>query len=890
MPPLSVDHLLANLEGMRRLAHRLVRDPHAADDVAQDALLVALTRGPRHGRNLRGWLNGIVRNVARDRTRSDVRRVHREAKRASAESPPEPPELAVQAAEQKRLIDAVMSLQEPYRSAIWRRYFENKPPRVIAREDGVPVETVRTWVKRAHALLRTRLDEAHGGDRRAWALALAPFASASSGASIPLAVGGVIMSAKSKAVALAAAVLLLGVTAFFLTRGQQAPDSGPALADGTIEGSADTLDTPTLDGERGSTSLAADDDAPIDPSLLISGRVVDERGEPLGGVEIRSGQAAEADLAALTGVAQSGPDGSFAFAGPADQARQRVVAQSPGRLPAHVVLRPGTSESPTLRLPRVPTYYFRVLDRESDAPLVGVSCETRRRAHGMAWIERRQTDASGLVSIRSPVAHDLDSTLPIRFQHAGYTPLLQITRHGLGRASGTKDNPRDIYLAQTKGLVLVVQDEGGTPVPGARVRAWAGSSSGSPIGPEWEVHYLGTDLKHDALVFLGEATSDEEGRVRLGAPPNGQTWHARAETTDAIGFAWRGRLPRAGKREDVIRLMPAYTVRGRVMDVSGAPASNVVVQTMPWPYANAMVNGGRISTPPAEVSAGHHTRTDADGRYELALIGFPAPPHEVSLGAQRGDIGHAFVRLTRGAAKGRVIEADIRYEKKYEFLPVRVVDEEGLPVAGAVVAWRGMLPGSITDAEGRTKVMHVPGVRKGNLMARHPGRATVNVTPAEGAQHVELVMPKAATLTGRVVDPKGAPRAVYIDVYDADVAEMKEQAQRQIFVPHWQGRTEADASGRFHLVGLRPGPWFVSYWYSTKREGKHHTVRGTAVVSGDEPVELTLPEEEPDTPVGSVVRGTVVDAAGQPTTDYFLYLRQPGEFRGASALGPPVPV
>ena len=40
----------------------------------------------------------------------------------------------------------------------------------------MPVDTVWNRLRRAHALLRERLDSEHGGDRRAWLLPLAPLA------------------------------------------------------------------------------------------------------------------------------------------------------------------------------------------------------------------------------------------------------------------------------------------------------------------------------------------------------------------------------------------------------------------------------------------------------------------------------------------------------------------------------------------------------------------------------------------------------------------------------------------------------------------------------------------------------------------------------------------
>jgi hypothetical protein len=71
----------------------------------------------------------------------------------------------------------VLALEEPYRETVLLRYFENLPPRAIARRLAVPVETVRTRLKRALETLRARLDRDYGA-RGAWSLALVPFARA----------------------------------------------------------------------------------------------------------------------------------------------------------------------------------------------------------------------------------------------------------------------------------------------------------------------------------------------------------------------------------------------------------------------------------------------------------------------------------------------------------------------------------------------------------------------------------------------------------------------------------------------------------------------------------------------------------------------------------------
>src|SRR5262245_2004586 len=107
----------------------------------------------------------------------------------------------------RRVVSSVLALEEPYRDVVLLRFFEDLPPREVARRLGVPTETVRTRTRRALDRLRERLDAEHGGDRAAWSAALAPVAA------LPTVV--VALSAGAKVSIGAAFVLLAGAAAWF---------------------------------------------------------------------------------------------------------------------------------------------------------------------------------------------------------------------------------------------------------------------------------------------------------------------------------------------------------------------------------------------------------------------------------------------------------------------------------------------------------------------------------------------------------------------------------------------------------------------------------------------------------------------------------------------------
>jgi RNA polymerase sigma-70 factor (ECF subfamily) len=181
----------AHVAGLRRLAAHLLRDPARADDAVQDALVVALTRPPSVGARLGAWLKGVLRNKAREARRGDERRRRHEGAVSPREAAMDVQEIAGGLEVQRRAVEAVRALDEPYRSAVWWHYFEGLDARTVAERQSVPLETARTRLKRALERLRADMDQ-RCGDRKAWMAALAPLAtglSAPAGAGIAAGAG-----------------------------------------------------------------------------------------------------------------------------------------------------------------------------------------------------------------------------------------------------------------------------------------------------------------------------------------------------------------------------------------------------------------------------------------------------------------------------------------------------------------------------------------------------------------------------------------------------------------------------------------------------------------------------------------------------------------------------
>lgn len=166
--PPDLKALLENADWVRTLALRLAKDPHEADDLEQDTWLRAFRRPPRSGADPRNWLATVMRNALRLRRRSDHRRAAREHA-AAREEQVESTEAAVEReALKRRLAEAVLRLPEQQRDAVILRYFDGLSPPEIAARRGVPIDTVRTRLRRARSSLRRMLrSEQRGG--RVWA-------------------------------------------------------------------------------------------------------------------------------------------------------------------------------------------------------------------------------------------------------------------------------------------------------------------------------------------------------------------------------------------------------------------------------------------------------------------------------------------------------------------------------------------------------------------------------------------------------------------------------------------------------------------------------------------------------------------------------------------------
>ncbi len=609
-PSPKVESLLAHARWARSLARELVGDSHLADDLTQDALAAALVRPPEDATRAQGWLARVLRNrQASNRRRADARD-RAEPRAAKAEAQPSTLELVEQAETQRRLVECVLALEEPYRRTVLLRWFGDLPPREIARTENVPLATVTSRLTRAHAKLRERLERDYGNEGRSWLRALAPLALADLRPAVPLepaaeaaadvaadvaagAAEGTGTGLSASAAAVAGAVLASSVAALALVwlavrvLSTPAAERGASLEanSGANRSIADRSSVRAVaDAASASGSTRAELDAgepavsiaPPASSATVRGRAVFADGRPAPGARIGTGPLEWFD------------------AQPKPAAFHEVFADAQGRF----------------ELPPSSSRWRQLTATHADA----APSET-------LTLDSNSIDSHSL-NRRSPGAAELDAREPGE---------LVLTLRTGGRLLGTVFAPDGRPAAERE--VRLMSDFGA----GALSRTTASDGSFAfaalPVG-RWTL-----------LSFPSDAELSE---LRLGEPGSISPFEHLAQRTLEVrdGETLHVELGRAPERPVV--------VEGRVT-ARGAPQSALLQFVGPGERALELQ---RVA------------RTDADGRYRVALAEpgayllkvtvFDAPgTHSVErvLEAPNAERWRHDIELPSGALRGRVLDA-----------------------------------------------------------------------------------------------------------------------------------------------------------------------------------------------------------------------------------------
>lgn len=697
MDEISSDELLLQHQAfLRRLARRLIADEHRAEDVAQDAALLVLERAPRGLRSTRAWLARVVRNLAINAARGERRRVARE----QSVRPPDPPRTPEEVAEslqlQRRVVEAVERLDEPYRSVVYLRYHADLGPKEIAERLGIPVSTVKTRLDRGLARLRFALDDAHGGRRHWWVVGLAgelgrrgrPW----TWAEIGRLAGGLAMGSKGIVAALALVTVALAGAWWSL---RPAPE-GPAAAEpGALAGiepaheasAAPSLAPPEARRERVAEAVPA---PAVEPSAAASAApettgpgllTVRLRGwdpEDQGPVSLRVSDSASGEprlSVERPAAAAIDLDASAFFRNPGDSPAQLLVrADHPRYLPAETwVLVPSDTDA------SVPDHLTATVDLVPPKGFVGgevvvpegIAPETVRVAiHAM--------DKGRPASEPVDVTHcGPDARYRLRADSsAEHVVVAHVEPGGRGARLCFRPATHRVVIEQGTELELesLLIDEGAVlsgqvSVPGVALLP-EGRISAQPVDPGT---YVGGPLLWVEGRFesaLASAALDTDGRFRLTglAPlPYRLTPRVRLEGRDrpTIELADSDTYSIPEPHE-----VPAFEVSAPAFDVA------LVMQRVRVPI---QVLGDGLPVAGASVSALRYeggsgvswsgTRTDLDGRVDVITD----PSRPLTLRAR--DLRHAPARLDLepgGFGPDQLIEVDLGSEREPAALVLHV--------------------------------------------------------------------------------------------------------------------------------------------------------------------------------------------------------------------------
>lgn len=137
---------------------RVLEERSAAEDTMQETFVKVWNSADRYrvtGHSPMTWLITIARNTAIDRRRKRRNESDIDDYTDRIASPAQTPEQsAIVASESRRIVACLDTLEADRRSAVSGAYLEGKSYQELADQFAVPLNTMRTWLRRSLASLR----------------------------------------------------------------------------------------------------------------------------------------------------------------------------------------------------------------------------------------------------------------------------------------------------------------------------------------------------------------------------------------------------------------------------------------------------------------------------------------------------------------------------------------------------------------------------------------------------------------------------------------------------------------------------------------------------------------------------------------------------------------
>lgn len=397
-----------------------------------------------------------------------------------------------------------------------------------------------------------------------------------------------------------------------------------------------------------------------------------------------------------------------------------------------------------------------------------------------------------------------------------------------------------------EGLHILVVNEGGVPVPQARVlvASRAGFEERGKTDPAGELRLA---IEEGDLGALGiPATRD---RITLRAEAEGL----------AASDLWHVSPPAAGSRE--IRLVlggPERVLLGRVLDPEGHPFAGAPITAEIDGYYRASPPGDADFTTPLFQT----TRSREDGSFEFRGLEkgtrtfFVSAPGFLMRGvyAPLEEGAEMLVRLERGCTLTGTIrrnDSTPAAGARVWFEPVHRSTEWSQGIPGFYPGWRGFTQVACADERGAYRLEGVPAGRR-RLFALEDGAAPQVATIALelDEQRSETWDPLLAPSEGirlRVVDELDRPLPgwlVYLRRPTGDGGR-------------WVRRLETDAGGRVRIPDCLPGDASLDVYDPTGLGASYATRKYVRPLAEEQTITVAVEGQ-------ALVRGVLLDAGGSP--------------------------
>lgn len=799
--------LLAQRAWIRRLARELAADPSAADDLAQEAWLVAAERAPAGP--LLPWLRGVLKRLARQRRRERARRARREREHARPEALPATDELVQRAELQARVAEALVGLPEPYRSTLLLRYFEELDAAEIARRRGIPAATVRSQLARGLARMRVVLDERQPGGRAAWMgvvvgwLGDASESAAATSVSGLSVVGGMLAM---KAMLVAAAIASGCLFWWLLASSPGAKDEPPGLsnarserapreehategasASAAAEERASVLVRATAQGEATQGARDPGTGAAAIALARVEARIVSSSGAPLAGASL------ELEDPPLRAEADAGGRVALELELAGEARAVAMVARAPGFAARRIETRlaPG-SRVPLgdLSLAAAGSLSGRLLDARGGAP-AGVEAIATGPVPPVRDPEqlRRLGPRDPLLRGRSPGVVEGRVAADGSFHLEGVPAGPALLWAGGGDYAWSSSGPLHVRAGEELGGIELALE----PLAGSD---WIELGVLSPEGDPVPRAMVVTSVETPEFSKTSLTWTDERGRLRLLLEQRLPHHFEARDPEDRWSPVFvRGVAP--GTHDLVLRFEEARWIEVLARRSGGDP------------IADFRVEGQHERLPGYWEGSGSEAQSAA-GRARLRA---PTLPFRVLVEAR----GHALATLGP-FDPARVPERLLVELEELPGVHGRVV-QRGEPVAGARVELKKLWPASFvhiangfrslvdphssseatTDADGR---FHLELREAGEYLLRCVVSSSAMIElgplplePRTGARELELELGAGGAIEGRLVPAQGADPTGRIIALNRGDGEPRTQ--------------HLERDGRFRFEGLLPGKWQV---------------------------------------------------------------------------------